>query len=51
MTSQIGKQIITIQILPNTSKKKTIRQEIWSVNRKKYEKYFSTKIMQKRQGD
>ena len=37
---------------PISCEVKTTRQEIWSINRKQQDKYFSSKIMQKiRQGD
>ena len=51
MTSQSGLQTIAIHILPNISQSKG-NQTIWSINKLKQEKYFSSKIMLKmRQGD
>ena len=47
MTLQASDQTITIHILPDISKSKDNQTEIWSVNRIKREKYFSSEIMQK----
>ena len=40
MMSSIGKLIVTIPILPNTSEVRQSDSDIWSVNKTQHEKYF-----------
>ena len=46
MTLQTEKQIITIHILPNITRRKCNQNEIWSDNRSQLEKYSTSKIME-----